>query len=135
MDALVLVDSNVYIGLLRRHLDPVAILGNWIGEGDLATCGMIRLEVERGLKSPKLRRHLGGFFDVMRFGMTTHKVWEQAVELAWTLDRCGQTLPAQDLLIAATAQSFGAIILTEDAHFSMIPDIQTISPRDVLPQW
>jgi predicted nucleic acid-binding protein len=54
----VLVDSNVYIGLLRRGLDPVEILGGWIGDGDLATCGMVRLEVERGLKVERIRRRV-----------------------------------------------------------------------------
>ena len=46
----VLVDSNVYIGLLRRGFDPVAVLGPWAGSTDVATCGMVRLEVERGLR-------------------------------------------------------------------------------------
>lgn len=34
MGVSVLVDSNVYIGLLRRSMDPVKVLGDWIGEGD-----------------------------------------------------------------------------------------------------
>ena len=61
----VLVDSNIYIGLLRSGLDPAEILGNWIGAGDLATCGMIRLEVERGLRIEKIRHRMAAFFDVL----------------------------------------------------------------------
>ena len=33
--------------------EAVEILGGWIGHSDLATCGMIHLEVERGLKIEK----------------------------------------------------------------------------------
>ncbi len=131
----VLVDSNVYIGLLRRGCDPVAVLGRWIRNGDLATCGMVRLEVERGLKVVALRQRLSAFFDVMCYIPTTNQTWEQSAELAWTLDRAGKILPAQDILIAATARTLGAVVLTDDTHFSEIPDLSVLAPADVLPCW
>ena len=135
MKSLVLVDSNIYIGLLRRRRDPVAILGQWIGDGDLATCGMVRLEVERGLKVIALRQRLAAFFDVMCNGVTSNETWEQSAELAWTLDRSGKTLPAQDILIAVTARLLGAVVLTDDGHFSEIPDLPVLNPVGVLPGW
>ncbi len=135
MDASVLVDSNVYIGLLRRRADPVTVLGNWIGDGDLVTCGMVRLEVERGLRTPKLRSHLSGFFDVMRYGQTSNKIWEEAADVSWQLDRKGRTLPAQDILIAVIARSMNSVILTDDAHFDNIPQLIVVRPDKVLPKW
>ncbi len=135
MDASVLVDSNVFIGLLQRRRDPVGVLGSWIGEGDLITCGMVRLEVERGLRTADLRQHLAGFFNVMRYGHTSNKVWENATQLAWTLDRQGRTLPAQDLLIAAIARSLDAAVLTDDAHFLAIPSVTVLRPGDCLAEW
>ena len=126
MGVSVLVDSNVYIGLLRRSMDPVKVLGDWIGEGDLATCGMVRLEVERGLKVEKTRRSLGAFFNVLINVPTSNKIWEEATTLAWTLDRCCVTLPAQDILIAAHALQAGATVLTLDAHFQSIPGLRVI---------
>lgn len=131
----VLVDSNVFIGLLRRRVDPAVVLGAWIGDGDLVTCGMVRLEVERGLKVPKLRKHLSGFFDVMIFGSTSVKTWELATQLAWQLDRRGRVLPAQDLLIATIALEMGVSILTEDAHFEGIPGLKILSPAEEFPEW
>lgn len=135
MEGSVLIDSNVFIGLLRRGVDPVECLGNWIGAGDLATCGMVRLEVERGIKVEKTRKILSSFFDVMLNAPTSNQIWERATHLAWSLDRHGRTLPAQDILIASCAQSIGAAVLTDDAHFFQIPDILVLSPKDELSGW
>lgn len=131
----VLVDSNVYIGLLRRGLDPVAELGEWIKEGDLVTCGIIRVEVERGLKLPKLRKHLANLFDVMIFGQSSAKTWERTAQLAWELDRRGKVLPAQDLLIATIALEMEVGVLTDDAHFQAVPGLKVLEPKLELPGW
>lgn len=135
MNAPVLVDSNVYIGLLRRGLDPAEILGAWIGSGDLATCGMVRLEVERGLKIEKIRRRVSALFDVLINVPTTNKIWEAATAEAWTLDRQGITLPAQDILIASCAREIGAAVLTDDKHFEEFHDLPVLKPADEFPEW
>ena len=131
----VLVDSNVYIGLLRRGLDPVAVLGAWAGSTDVATCGMVRLEVERGLRVERIRRHLRAFFDVLIMIPTGHPTWARAAELAWSLDRRGITLPSLDCLIAACAQAGGAAVLTDDRHFDHIPGLEIVLPADELSGW
>ena len=57
-------------------------------------------------------------------------VWERATQLAWSLDRQGVVLPAQDLLIAACALHANATVLTADAHFSRIPGLRVIDRLD-----
>jgi len=131
----VLVDSNIYIGLLRRRLDPAAELGGWIGDGNLATCGMVRVEVERGLKIKKLRRRIAAFFDVMIMVPTSTIIWQETADLAWQLDRAGGTLPAQDLLIAVSAMKLDGVILTDDGHFEAIPGLRVLKPGQELPGW
>lgn len=131
----VLVDSNVFIGLLRRGVDPVGALGEWAGPADLATCGMIRLEVERGLRAGRVRDRMAAFFDVLVMIPTTNKVWARATEIAWSLDRRGVTLPAQDCLIAACALSLGAAVLTDDRHFDQIPGLDILRPDDEFGCW
>jgi predicted nucleic acid-binding protein len=135
MSATVLVDSNVFISLLRRGLDPVELLGDWIGNGDLATCGMVRMEVERGLKTDRIRRRIGNFFDVLINVPTTNKIWEQATETAWKLGRSGITLPAQDILIAACASEIGAAVLSDDKHFDEFAGLQIFKPAEEFPEW
>lgn len=122
----VLVDSNVYIQLLRMGKDPVKILGSWIGAGDLVTCGMVRLEVERGLFTDRIRKRMNEFFWVMIDVPSSRRIWQAATDLAWNLDRGGIVLPAQDHLIAASALSLGASVLTDDAHFHQIPELQVL---------
>lgn len=51
------------------------------------------------------------------------KRWESTLILAWELDRKGIVLPLPDLHIAACAMHSGAVILTYDEHFQMIPGI------------
>ncbi len=135
MAANVVVDSNVYIRLLRHRIDPVARLGAWIGTGDLVTCGMIRVEVERGLKVERIRSRLATFLDVLINVPTTNKIWEQTVQLAWQLDRRGKNLPPQDILIAVSAHAAGAAVLTDDVHFKEIPGITMLDPARELEGW
>ncbi len=128
----ILVDSNVYLDLLRAGRDPARVLGDWAGARDLAICGMIRLEVLRGIKSLKLRRALSGFMDVLVNVPSDARLWNDAGDLAWSLDRRGRTLPGSDLVIAASALRLGAAVLTSDAHFEGIDGLPVIAP---LPEW
>jgi predicted nucleic acid-binding protein len=123
MAGVALVDSSVFIRLLRDRLDPATELTRRARELDLATCGMVRLEVIRGIKHPKVRERIEGFMDVMNCVPTDNRVWDDAAELAWQLDRRGLTLPAPDILIAACARRIEASVLTFDGHFFDIPGL------------
>jgi len=124
----ILVDSNVFIALLKRGRDPATLLLEWAGNQNLATCGMIRLEVLRGITLPKSHRNLSTFFDVMVNIPSCNRVWEASADLAWKLDRKGCVIPGTDIVIAASALCFGAAVLTSDAHFSQIPGLKVIAP-------
>ena len=126
----VLVDSSVYIHLLRRGLDPVAALQEEYGSVDVVTCGIVKIEVLRGLRTPKARAHMEAFLSVCQFVPTNNALWEEAVEMAWSLDRAGQIIPATDILIAVSAQHVGASVLTLDHHFEMIPRLRMASVPD-----
>jgi len=119
-----LVDSNVFISLLRRGEDPLRWLETRLE--DIYTCGMVRLEVLRGLKSQRQRDEVGCFFDVLCNVRTDDRLWESAAELAWKLDRAGGTIPAQDILIASCALRAGVPVLTADRHFDRIPGLPVI---------
>ncbi len=120
----VLIDSNVFIGLMRQGRDPAKVLTQNVSLTDLATCGMIRLEVLRGVKSNRVRAGLSEFFDVLQNVPTDNGIWEDASNLAWKLDRDGRILPAPDILIAVCAMRLGAVVMSADAHFEQIPGIR-----------
>ncbi len=124
MSSVALVDSNVFITLLRAGIDPVA----WLGERfeDIYTCGMVRLEVVRGQRLPKQRDALAAFFDILCNVPMDNKLWEEATELGWKMDRRGMTLPSSDIVIAACALRAGVPVLSGDSHFNAIPGLWVI---------
>jgi predicted nucleic acid-binding protein len=124
----VMVDSNVYIDLLRAKQDAVNVIYRWADGRNLAICGMIRLEVLRGVKSMKLLTRLSAFMDVMCNVPSNSSLWAEATDLAWKLDRQGIMLPGPDLVIAASALRLGAAVMTSDAHFSRIEGLRVIAP-------
>ncbi|HYR57923.1 MAG TPA: PIN domain-containing protein [Chthoniobacteraceae bacterium] len=132
MESTVLVDSCVFITLLKRGLDPALELLKHTDLEDLMTCGMVRMEVLRGLKIPRIKARLTEFFNVMQNVPTDNRVWETATETAWKLGRSGITLPAQDILIATCAQRTGAAVLTFDRHFEDIPGLKVYRSIDDL---
>jgi predicted nucleic acid-binding protein len=123
-----LVDSNVYIDLLRRGIDPSLALLEHFDTLNLATCGMVQLEVLRGVKSPRLQDRLRQFFSVMLYVPTDEKLWRDATRLAWELDRRGQVIPGPDALIAASALQLGADVVTADGRFDVIPGLRVRPP-------
>ena len=125
----ILVDSNVFIDYMKRGLDPAKELLSLYESTDLVTCGVVKSEVLRGIKSLKAQDSLNGFFNVMRFADLPAKVWDDVWQLAWQLDRKGRVLPLTDIAIATCALRAGAWILTSDAHFDQIPNLQVIRPE------
>lgn len=117
----VLVDSSVFIHLLRHDIDPVVALQQEYRSIDLVTCGMVQMEVLRGVKNPKVRERLEDLMSILQFVPSDNALWDAATELAWSMDRAGQVIPATDILIAVSAQRVGASMLTLDHHFAMIP--------------
>jgi predicted nucleic acid-binding protein len=130
MANLILPDSNVYIGAVRAGHDPFRQFASALEESEFATCGMIMLEVCRGLRDPAVLQRFRERFAVMIYLATGNSVWERAAQLAWSLDRRGVVLPAPDLLIAACALQADAAVLTADAHFQEIPGLRVIDHLD-----
>ncbi|MGH7946464.1 MAG: PIN domain-containing protein [Opitutaceae bacterium] len=122
----VLPDSNFYINCARAGIDPFVELGAHSDEMEFATCGMVVIEVCRGRSNPIILQRFRERFAIMPFIPTGVSAWEQAAQLAWSLDRQGFVLPAPDLLIAACALQARAAVLTADAHFQKIPGLRVL---------
>lgn len=122
------MDSNVFIDLMKHRGDPAPWLYRWAGVRNLAICGMVRVEVLRGVKSPKAYRSLNDFMDVMVNIPASNRLWDEASALAWKLDRKGLVIPGTDVVIAASAISIDAAVMTSDAHFSRIDGLRVIAP-------
>lgn len=124
MDRDVLIDSNVYIDLMRAGRDPARAIYGRYESVDLVICGMVKLEVLRGVKVPKAKKRMEEMFSLMQWVETDFGLWESATTLAWQLDRQGTTLPGADLVIAAAALRADAAIHTFDRHFDAVPGLE-----------
>ncbi len=130
MAAVVLPDSNFYISRLRAGLDPFQVLATHCDHHEFTTCGMVIMEVCRGLRDPRVLRRFQEHYSIMLYLPTGNAAWEEAARLAWTLDRKGIVLPAPDLLIAACALQADAAVLTTDTHFRQIPGLRVLTRLD-----
>ena len=130
MASLVLPDSNFYIHGARAGIDPFIELAAHLDDYEFATCGIVMLEVCRGRSNPIILQRFRERFAIMPFIAAGASVWEQATQLAWSLDRRGVVLPAPDLLIAACALQAKAAVLSADAHFRQIPGLKIIESLD-----
>ena len=119
----VLIDSSWYIETAKRNRDPLMLLAMMAESRDLATCGVIKAEVGRGFRDQKRLQEYRNAWSCMLYIDDGYKRWEATMELAWELDRKGIILPLPDVHIAACAMHAGAVILTYDQHFQMIPGI------------
>lgn len=129
MERLVLIDSNVFIDHLRMNRDPLPAIERMVPLENVVSCGIVKAEVLRGVRSLKVRERLEAFFSPTQDVPTSPALWEAVWNLAWLLDRQGKVLPLQDLIIACSAFEAGAAVMTSDHHFSRIPGIERIIPR------
>jgi predicted nucleic acid-binding protein len=130
MANLILPDSNVYIDAVRAKTDPFRQFAPFTNEWEFATCGVVVLEVCRGLRDQGVLQRFRDQFAAMIYLPTSNSMWERAAQLAWMLDRRGEVLPASDLIIAACALYADATVLTADAHFSRIPGLRILDRLD-----
>jgi tRNA(fMet)-specific endonuclease VapC len=121
--ALLLIDSTMYIDWMRQGRSPVRALAPYVQLGGVVSCGLIRVEVIRGIINSKARSEMEEFFDLVPAIETTGTIWKATANLAWKLDRKGKVLPLTDLVIAACAQSVQAEVISLDRHFAEIPGI------------
>jgi hypothetical protein len=121
-----LVDSTLYIDLLRARQDPVQALRPWLLHEEVLCCGIIRCEVLRGVVNEKIRERMRELFEVISSVDIDNSMWDEAAKLGWSLDRRGIVLPLTDLVIACCAMRAGATVVSSDEHFKQIPEL-TIS--------
>ncbi len=127
----VFADSSYYISLLRQGQDPLKSLALAAAMRDLAVCGVVRCEVGRALKPERVRQRFHAFWDVMLNVPTDNRLWQEAEQTLWELDRAGNVLPLTDVLIACAARRLNAVVLTYDHHFSRIPGLRVTDRLEV----
>lgn len=128
MEQSVLIDSNVYIDLLRQRRDPTRELLTRFKLTEVACCGIVKAEVLRGIKASRARDRLVEFFSGTEMASTPATLWDEICALARKLDRAGRVIPLTDIVIASCALKIGATVMTSDRHFHAVPGLEIIIP-------
>lgn len=118
----ILIDTSCWIEALRKNGDTsVREQVKKIILNDLAvSCDFVLLELWNGARGEHERRVLKEYESVIPCLPTTQEVWDRAKELAIRLRASGATIPASDLLIAASALHHEVELLHRDTHFEKI---------------
>jgi predicted nucleic acid-binding protein len=130
-----LADTSALARLNRPAVDDA--LSPLIETGEVATCGMVELEVLYSARSPAdyVRRQQQLRHGFERLAMPD-EVWQRALEVQAALARKsahrGAALP--DLLIAATAERHGVTVLHYDHEYELIASVTEQAMRWVVPR-
>jgi predicted nucleic acid-binding protein len=127
----VLADSSFYIRSLRERRDPLRELALAAATRDVAVCGVVRCEVGRALRVESMLEKFHRSWDVMINVPTDNRLWEEAERTLWELDRRGIIVSLTDTVIACCAKRIGAVVLTHDSDFSLIPGVRSASKLDI----
>jgi predicted nucleic acid-binding protein len=122
--AAILVDSAWIIDAMRAGEDFRQRLIPALRAGHLYNSGVVRAEVLRGIKLPRMRDEVRDFFDIVPEVPCDARLWRHVSEIGWTLDRLGKWPPVTDLAIAACALRVGAAVVSPDRHFRDIPGLE-----------
>lgn len=123
----VLIDSSAWIDFFRRSEGPVGDLVLELLEQNRATlCGMVELELLQGAP-PQQQGLLRELLPALPYVDTSREDFIAAGNQLARLRRSGITIPASDGLIAALCIRHELSILTLDAHFEHIPELQRVS--------
>jgi predicted nucleic acid-binding protein len=119
---MILVDTSAWIHLLRSDGDAQvrARVERALTTGEACWCAMVRLELWNGAGGERERRVLRDFERLLPDLPITVDVWKAAAELARGARARAVTVPASDVLIAATARHHGATLETADSDFDLL---------------
>jgi predicted nucleic acid-binding protein len=123
MSSLVLVDTSVWLRVLPPRGGPSTLVERvraLLAADQVATMGMIRLELLSGARTEADYRSLSGMLMALHQLMVPEERWNDAAQLGFVLRRRGLSVPFADVLIAVVAVDAGATILHVDRHFDLI---------------
>ena len=123
-----LLDTNIISDLVRNPRGPVTDRIRHVGEASICTSIIVAAELRFGAAkkaSPRLARQVGSIldaFDVLPFEAPADSVY---ANLRTELERRGQPIGGNDLLLAAQAVALGLTLVTDNLReFSRVGQVR-----------
>jgi hypothetical protein len=128
---MIVVDSSALIEYYRPTGDEGVRLrvAEAIAGDEVAVNGIIEVEILAFAPSEQERRRLGSHFRGFLHLPLTRAELDLASDLGFELRRLGTTVPATDLIVAASAISAAAPLYHVDAHFDRIAEASELDAR------
>jgi len=123
-----LVDTSAWIDALRADGNQEVRRGvaELLTAGQAVLCDMVVLELWNGASGEEERAKLRRLCDTLRIYPVDGPVWEQAWTLAQRCRASGITVPATDLLMAATAHVNSLSLFHADEHFTLLDHLTDV---------
>jgi len=133
-----ILDSSVIIAAERKRQTIEQLLmsvSQAFGEIEIAISAVTLAELVHGVaraNTPEIRHSRRSFIDELKRHVPVHAVTDSTAEIAGQISgeqgAKGITLPADDLLIGASALEQGyAVVTLNTRHFQMIPGLLVLS--------
>jgi predicted nucleic acid-binding protein len=124
--------------LTRRETRPEvrAVIEPLLLAGQIATCGVVDLELLYSAPSPSVYAELAALLRALPRVPIYEEVVERALEVQDALARRSQhrAVPLPDLIVAACAESADLTVLHYDADYDLIAEVTGQPVRWVLPR-
>ncbi len=118
-----LIDTSAWIEALRKDgdLSVRTRVATLLETGHAVLCNIVILELWNGARGDRERSKLRRITETLDRVPISDVVWMTANNLATSCRKKGITVPATDLIVAATARVHRLDLLEADHHFQMIP--------------
>jgi tRNA(fMet)-specific endonuclease VapC len=127
-----LLDTTVLIAHLRGDEDVARFLLDLVGAGHVVgVCCVNVAEIERGIR-PRERKAAEALLARLAYLPTTQEAAVRAGRYMAELARRGRTLHLADALVAATARTHGAVLVTDDVADFPMRDLRMVRPGGAL---
>lgn len=128
---MILLDTSVLVEYYRPSGNSSirAAVAEAIGNDDTAVNGIIQLEILAFAAGEEERRILVSDFEAFHMLELDREQFDLACDLGFTLRRGGVTVPATDLVIAASAITAQAELAHADSHFDRIAKVSDLEAR------
>jgi predicted nucleic acid-binding protein len=130
----IVLDTSVLIEYYRPSGDSGirAAVAEAIGNDDIAVNGIIQVELLAFAAGEEDRRILVSDFEAFHMLELGREQFDLACDLGFTLRRGGVTVPAIDLVIAASAITARAELAHADNHFDRIAEVSDLEARHLV---
>lgn len=120
----------------RRHSDAArGVLALLLAENRLATCHVVAMEVLYSARNLRDFEKLRTDLDLLPWIPVYDTAMDRALEVQHLLAKRGQhRLPLPDLMIAAAAESHGAVVLHYDHDFDLIAAVTKQPTEWIVPR-